>query len=71
MVVGSVNRLQSESILMNELIIKCEWFWIYLDPFTPLIIDGQDIVNDNWEVEEENTYIKCAFFNYQLKWFIL
>lgn len=67
MVVGSINRLLSESILINELIIKCEWMWIYFDPFTPLIIDGQDIVSDNWEVEDENTYIKCKFFQLSIK----
>ncbi len=45
MVVGSISRLLSESIL----------------------IDGQDIVRNNWEVEEENTYIKCKFFQLSIK----
>jgi hypothetical protein len=67
LVVGSINRLLKESILINELIVKCEWMWIYLDPFTPLIIDGHDIVNDNWGVEEENAYIKCNFFQISIK----
>ncbi len=66
MVVGSINRLLNESILISELIIKFEWMWIYLDPFTPLIIDGL-LVGDNWEVGEENTNIKCKFFQLSIK----